>query len=235
MTAGLTREEIFARRAEILGRIAKAAKWANRDKAEVNLVAVTKQQSAEHIEAILEAGHHSFGENRVQEAEQRWGETFQHKKSDLELRLIGPLQTNKAHAAVKLFDVIETIDRVKLVEAVLKGAEKEGRCPDLLVQVNIGNEEQKSGIKTDELGHFLEVLDKNYKIFPNGLMCIPPAMEAASPYFWEMLKLKNKFGLQELSMGMSADFETAIKMGSTHIRVGSALLGSRASAEKNPR
>ncbi len=218
---------IAERRAAILGRIADAAKWANRDAADISFVAVSKQQPDDHIRAALAAGHCVFGENRVQEAQSRWGETFKDKRADLELRLIGPLQTNKALDAVKLFDVIETLDRMKLAGAIVKAAEKTGTLPELFVQVNIGGEDQKSGILPDELPAFLKGLKREYDIEPAGLMCIPPFGEAPSPHFWGLTELAARHGLEKLSMGMSADYETAIKMGATHVRIGSAFLGAR--------
>ena len=204
----------------------KAAKRAERSDEGV-LVAVSKVQPDERIEAMLEAGQKVFGENRVQEAQSRWGETFADKRKDIELRLIGPLQTNKAEDAVKLFDVIETLDREKLAKALVKAAEKTGRMPRLLVQVNTGEEAQKAGIAPEELSGFLALLKNNYDITPEGLMCIPPMGEAASPHFWLLKRLADEHGLNIISMGMSSDFETAIEMGATHVRVGSALFGER--------
>lgn len=176
---------------------------------------------------MLEAGQTVFGENRVQEAQKRWGENFAAHRDGIELRLIGPLQTNKAEDAVKLFDVIETLDREKLAKALVKAAEKQGRMPRLLVQVNTGEEEQKAGIAPSDLGPFLELLKTKYNITPEGLMCIPPVGEAASPHFWLLKKLADEHGLEHISMGMSGDFETAIELGATHVRVGSALFGER--------
>ena len=204
----------------------KAAKRAERSDEGV-LVAVSKVQPDERIEAMLEAGQKVFGENRVQEAQSRWGETFADKRKDIELRLIGPLQTNKAEDAVKLFDVIETLDREKLAKALVKAAEKTGRMPRLLVQVNTGEEAQKAGIAPEELSGFLALLKNTYNIMPEGLMCIPPMGEAASPHFWLLKRLADEHGLNIISMGMSSDFETAIEMGATHVRVGSALFGER--------
>ena len=204
----------------------KAAKRAERSDEGV-LVAVSKVQPDERIQAMLEAGQKVFGENRVQEAQSRWGETFADKRKDIELRLIGPLQTNKAEDAVKLFDVIETLDREKLAKALVKAAEKTGRMPRLLVQVNTGEEAQKAGIAPEELSEFLALLKNNYDITPEGLMCIPPMGEAASPHFWLLKRLADEHGLNIISMGMSSDFETAIEMGATHVRVGSALFGER--------
>ncbi len=211
----------------ILERIAAAAKWAKRPAEHVSFTAVSKQQPDAHVRAALDAGHKIFGENRVQEAAARWGDVFSSRREELELRLIGSLQTNKAEDAVRLFDVIETLDRAKLAKALVKAAEKTGRLPRLLVQVNIGAEPQKSGVHPDELPAFLKTLKSEYDITPEGLMCIPPLGEAASPYFWHLSNLAEENGLASLSMGMSSDFETAIKMGATHVRIGSAFLGAR--------
>ena len=206
--------------------MAEAAKRAERMD-ELILVAVSKVQPDARIKEMLAAGQRVFGENRVQEAQKRWGETFAAHRDDIELRLIGPLQTNKAEEAVKLFDVIETLDREKLAKALVKAAEKVGRMPRLLVQVNTGEEPQKAGIAPQDVGDFLSLLKDTYNISPEGLMCIPPMGEAASPHFWLLEKLTKERGLKTISMGMSGDFETAIEIGATHIRVGSALFGER--------
>ena len=217
---------ISEKRALILERMAEAAKRAERMD-ELILVAVSKVQPDARIKEMLAAGQRVFGENRVQEAQKRWGETFAAHRDDIELRLIGPLQTNKAEEAVKLFDVIETLDREKLAKALVKAAEKVGRMPRLLVQVNTGEEPQKAGIAPQDVGDFLSLLKDTYNITPEGLMCIPPMGEAASPHFWLLEKLTKEHGLKTISMGMSGDFETAIEIGATHIRVGSALFGER--------
>ena len=217
---------ISEKRALILERMAEAAKRAERMD-ELVLVAVSKVQPDARIKEMLAAGQRVFGENRVQEAQKRWGETFAAHRDDIELRLIGPLQTNKAEDAVKLFDVIETLDREKLAKALVKAAEKVGRMPRLLAQVNTGEEPQKAGIAPQDVGDFLSLLKDTYNITPEGLMCIPPMGEAASPHFWLLEKLTKEHGLKTISMGMSGDFETAIEIGATHIRVGSALFGER--------
>ena len=188
---------------------------------------MSKVQPDERIEAALEAGQTVFGENRVQEAQGRWGERFADHRKGLELHLIGPLQTNKAKDACELFDVVQTLDREKLARALLKGAEATGRMPRLMVQVNIGREPQKAGIDPDGLGAFLDRLRVEYDLEPTGLMCIPPADEPAAPHFARMERLARAHGLAELSMGMSADFGTAVAFGATHVRVGSALFGAR--------
>ncbi|WP_026942834.1 YggS family pyridoxal phosphate-dependent enzyme [Hellea balneolensis] len=217
---------ISKKRDLILERMAEAAKRAERSDSQV-LVAVSKVQPDDRIAQMLAAGQTVFGENRVQEAQKRWGESFAENRKEIELRLIGPLQTNKAEDAIRLFDVIETLDREKLAKAFIKAADKVGRMPRLLVQVNTGEEEQKAGISPKELAGFLTRLKRNYDITPEGLMCIPPVGEAASPHFWLLKKLADEHGLKTISMGMSGDFETAIEMGATHVRIGSALFGDR--------
>lgn len=191
------------------------------------LVAVSKVQTDDRIQAGLEAGLIVFGENRVQEAQTRWGETFAAHRNRLELHLIGPLQTNKAKDAVALFDVIQTLDREKLAKALLAAADAVGRMPRLFVQVNIGHEDQKAGVSPDDLGAFLDRLRGEYALEPEGLMCIPPVDDPAAPHFWRLETLAKTYGLSGLSMGMSADFETAIAFGATHVRVGSAIFGDR--------
>lgn len=215
------------RRNDILGRIVEAAKWSGRDPSEINLVAISKQQPDERVSDMLKAGQAVFGENRVQEAQTRWERTFADQRDGLELRLVGPLQSNKAEDAVRLFDVIETLDRPKLAGALVRASEKAGRMPQLFVQVNTGEEPQKSGIIPAELPAFLNEIRSEYGLEPAGLMCIPPQGEAASPHFTFLSNLARDHGMQLLSMGMSGDFETAIKLGATHVRVGSALFGDR--------
>ncbi|NNE58930.1 MAG: YggS family pyridoxal phosphate-dependent enzyme [Hellea sp.] len=227
MSQDLSETSIAERRAAILERIALAAKSSGRSAGEITFVAVSKQQPDQNVAAALAAGHRVFGENRVQEAAARWDERFMGHRDQIELRLIGPLQTNKAVDACSLFDVIETLDRMKLAGALIKAAEKTGRMPRLFVQVNIGAEDQKSGVLPGDLSGFLKSLKSEYDITPEGLMCIPPLGEAASPHFWYLANLAENHGIQNLSMGMSSDYETAIKMGATHIRIGSAFLGVR--------
>jgi len=217
---------ISEKRATIVERMSAAAKRAGRKDEQV-LVAVSKVQPDDRVAEMLAAGQKVFGENRVQEAQKRWGETFVDHSNDIELRLIGPLQTNKAEEAVRLFDVIETLDREKLAKALMKAAKKVGHMPRLLVQVNTGEEDQKAGIAPKDVKAFLNTLKTDYDIIPEGLMCIPPVGEAASPHFWLLKKLANEYGLRTISMGMSGDYETAIEMGATHVRVGSALFGER--------
>jgi PLP dependent protein len=214
-----------ARRA-ILARIEKAAQAAGRDPADVTLTAVSKQQDWARIAPILAAGQQVFGENRVQEALSRW----EGRRKGLELRLIGPLQTNKAKEAARFFEVIETLDRDRLARALADAAQAQGRAPRLLVQVNTGEEEQKSGVVPAGADGFIAVCRETYDLPVEGLMCIPPADEPAGPHFALLAKIAARNGLAGLSMGMSDDFETAIAFGSTHVRVGSALFGARPTA-----
>jgi hypothetical protein len=213
-------------RADVLARIASAAKGAGRDPASIALTAVSKSQPDERIEAMLATGQRVFGENRVQEAQTRWSPR-RAAGLDLELRLIGPLQTNKAKDAVALFDVIETLDRPKLAAALADAAAKTGRTPKLFVQVNTGEEEQKAGIVPGDADAFVASVRRDYGLQPEGLMCIPPADEPPGPHFALLRKIAARNGLGSLSMGMSADYEIAVLFGATHVRVGSALFGSR--------
>ena len=211
--------------AEIEDRIFRACQKAERDD-RPELVAVSKRQPEARIEAALSAGVRVFGENRVQEAQERWSarrETY----PDLKLRLIGPLQSKKSEDAVALFDTIDVLDREKLCRTIADAVQKLGRSPEILVQVNTGEEDQKSGVLPDDLDTFLTETCPNYDIKPVGLMCIPPADEPAGPHFALLGKFAERYGLSQLSMGMSNDFETAILFGATQIRVGSALFGER--------
>ena len=217
---------ITQRRDNIIGRIEAAAKHGGRDNLP-DLIAVSKVQPDSRVKEMLAAGQMMFGENRVQEAQKRWGGTFKTARANIELRLIGPLQTNKAEDAAALFDVIETLDREKLAKALVKAADKVGRMPRLYVQVNTGQEPQKAGIAPFDVTAFLKRLSSEYDIHPDGLMCIPPAGQAASPHFWLLSKLAQENGIKKLSMGMSGDYETAIQMGATSVRIGSALFGAR--------
>ena len=218
--------EISDQHKTVLAKLAAASKRAGM--AAADLVAVSKVQPDDRIAAMLAAGQRIFGENRVQEAQTRWGETFANHRADIELRLIGPLQTNKAADALALFDVIETVDREKLLKALVKAVS--GReMPRLYVQVNTGAEPQKSGVLPVELSAFLKTMRETYNLAPEGLMCIPPVGEAASPHFWMLSNLARDNGVSKLSMGMSADYEIAAEMGATSVRVGSALFGARKS------
>lgn len=190
----------------------------------MTLTAVSKMQPEVALEAALDAGQRVFGENRVQEAQAHWA--GRRDVPGLELRLIGPLQTNKAVDAVELFDVIETLDRPKLADALAAAAEKTGRAPRVLVQVNTGAEPQKAGVLPEEADALVSYArEKGLSI--EGLMCIPPVEEAAGPHFALLRRIARRNGLAVLSMGMSGDYETAIHFGATHVRVGSALFGER--------
>ena len=190
----------------------------------MTLTAVSKMQPDAALEAALAAGQRVFGENRVQEAQAHWA--ARRDIPGLELRLIGPLQTNKAVDAVELFDVIETLDRPKLADALAVAAEKTGRAPRVLVQVNTGAEPQKAGVLPEEAdGLVAYARDRGLAV--EGLMCIPPVDEAAGPHFALLRRIARRNGLDVLSMGMSGDYETAIRFGATHVRVGSALFGER--------
>jgi hypothetical protein len=210
-------------RADILDRIARAAQAAGRDGADVTLTAVSKQQPWARIAPILAAGQTVFGENRVQEARERWRD----RREGLELRLIGPLQTNKAREAVAFFDVIETVDRERLAKALAEEIQHLGRAPRLYVQVNTGEEPQKAGVLPAEADAFIAACRSTYGLQPEGLMCIPPEAEPPAPHFALLAKIAARNGLYRLSMGMSADFETAVRFGATSVRVGSALFGAR--------
>lgn len=218
--------DIAASLAAVRQRIADAAAAADRKPADVTLVAVSKTVEVPGLEAALAAGQRIFGENRVQEAEAKWP-GLKARHADLQLRLIGPLQTNKAKDAVKLFDVIETIDRPRLIEALSKACDQVGRRPRVLVQVNVGREAQKAGVDPDQADGLIDAA-RLAGFVVDGVMCIPPAEGDPSPHFDRLSEIGRRNGLAQLSMGMSGDFETAIRHGSTHVRVGSAIFGARA-------
>ena len=213
-------------------RIASACVEAGRDPASVILTAVSKTQGPEALEAALATGQRVFGENRVQEAQSHWAER-RAALPDLELRLIGPLQTNKAVEAVELFDVIETLDREKLAAALAAAVAKTGRRPRVLVQVNTGAEPQKAGVLPEGADALIAVARDIHGLTVEGLMCIPPADEAPEPHFKLLAEIAARNGLSVLSMGMSGDYETAVRDGATHVRVGSALFGERNTALKS--
>lgn len=189
----------------------------------MTLVAVSKQQPWAAVAPILKAGQRVFGENRVQEAMDRWSE----RRAGVELRLIGPLQSNKAREAVAFFDVIETLDREKLARALADEIQKQGRAPRLYVQVNTGEEPQKAGVAPGEADGFIAACRGEFGLTVEGLMCIPPVEEPPGPHFALLAKIAARNGLSKLSMGMSDDFETAVRFGATSVRVGSALFGAR--------
>ncbi len=208
---------------EIRRRMTLAAEAAGRDPAAVSLTAVSKQQPWPAVEGVLEAGQRVFGENRVQEAMERWAE----RRAEIELHLIGPLQTNKAADAVAFFDVIETIDRERIAERLAAEIARQGRTPRLLIQVNTGEEPNKSGVAPRDADAFIQLCRDRHGLAIEGLMCIPPADEPPGPHFALLAKIALRNGLSALSMGMSGDFETAIRHGATSVRVGSALFGDR--------
>ena len=212
---------------DIENRILRACKHASRNRSDVKLIAVSKRQEAERIQASLEAGFRCFGENQVQEALIRWL-PLTSIYPDLELHLIGALQSNKAADAVRLFDVIHTIDRDKIAKAVSVEMKKQNKQLSCFIQVNTGLESQKSGIAPEEAVEFAQICAHDYGLIVEGFMCIPPIEEDASPHFAFLNKLASQAGLASLSMGMSADFEDAIRLGATHIRIGSAFFGNRA-------
>ncbi len=208
---------------EIRTRIARAAVAAGRDPASVSLTAVSKQQPWSAVAAVLDAGQHVFGENRVQEAMERWAP----RREVVEIRLIGPLQTNKTADAVAFFDAIETLERPRLAERLAAEIARQGRSPSLLVQVNTGEEPNKSGVPPREADAFIGACRERHGLAIAGLMCIPPVDEPPGPHFALLAKIARRNGLAELSMGMSGDFEVAIRHGATRVRVGSALFGER--------
>jgi hypothetical protein len=200
-----------------------AAKAAGRAPDSVTLVGVSKLQPDDRVAALLAAGQRVFGENRVQEAMGRWRD----RRDGVELRLIGPLQTNKAREAVAFFDVIETLDRPKLAETLAKEIQRAGKAPRLYVEINTGEEQQKAGIAPADADAFIARCRAEFGLALEGLMCIPPADEPPGPHFALTAKIAARNGLARLSMGMSADFETAIRFGATSVRVGTALFGAR--------
>ena len=211
--------------AEVAARVRAAEEAAGRAAGSVELIAVSKVQPIDRIEAVLEDGHRVYGENRLQEAQGRWP-ALQDRYDGLNLHLIGPLQTNKTRAAMELFGTIQTLDRPKLARTIARIAGEIGSCPDLFVQVNTGDEDQKAGVQPQDADGFLrECRDLDLPVV--GLMCIPPVDEEAALHFALLAKIAERNGLMGLSMGMSGDFEKAITFGATHIRVGSAIFGAR--------
>lgn len=221
-----TAADIAANLAAIRGAIAAAAQAAGRPPAEVTLVAVGKTHGPEAIRAALDAGQRVFGENRVQEAKAKFP-PLRDAFPDLELHLIGPLQTNKVKEAVALFDAIQTVDRPKLAEALAAEMGRTGRRPRLLVQVNTGEEAQKAGVAPGEVERFVGFCRGECGLEIAGLMCIPPADENPAPHFALLADTARRLGLPVVSMGMSADYETAVRFGATHVRVGTAIFGTR--------
>jgi len=215
-----------ARLAAVRGEIAEACREACRDPADVTLIAVSKTFAAEAIAPVLDAGHRVFGENRVQEAKAKWP-ALKDRYPGVELHLIGPLQTNKVRDAVALFDVIHAVDRPALAAALAKEVARQACRPRLLVEINTGGEAQKAGVLPEAADDFLAQCRDVHGLLIEGLMCIPPADEAAAPHFALLAKIARRHGLRFLSMGMSADFALAVQFGATHVRVGTAIFGVR--------
>ena len=219
-------ETSLDRLASVRARIARAARDAGRDPRDLTLVCVSKTFGPDDITPVIEAGERVFGENRVQEALEKWP-PLKASHPGLELHLIGPLQSNKAHDAVSFFDVIETVDRDKIAKVLASEIQKTSRHPRLYVQVNTGAEPQKAGVLPQEADRFIESCRKDYGLEISGLMCIPPLDDQASPHFALLNMIAARNGISVLSMGMSSDFELAIGLGATHVRIGSAIFGGR--------
>ena len=212
--------------AQIRDRVRRAAERAGRDPASVTLIAVSKIQPIDRVVAMLDAGQRVFGENRVQEAQGKWP-ALRGRYGPVELHLLGPLQTNKLSRALELFDAIHSLDREKLASRLASAAQEAGRCPKLFVQVNTGREPQKAGVDPDELDDFLTRMRGEYALPVAGLMAIPPVGDDPAGHFSALADMASRNGLAGLSMGMSDDFETAIAHGATHVRIGSAIFGTR--------
>ena len=210
---------------DISTKIAKAEQNAGRAPGSVRLLAVSKVQPNARVEAVLEQGHRCFGENKVQEAQGKWPD-FKARFDGVDLHLIGPLQSNKTRAAMELFDAIHAVDRPKLAKAIARIAQEMGSCPDLFIQINTGEEDQKAGILPAQADGFIKEC-QSLDLPVTGLMCIPPVDEEPSLHFALLAKIAARNGLDGLSMGMSSDFERAIALGATHVRVGSAIFGER--------
>lgn len=211
--------------AEITARLRKAEVAAGRPEGSTQLIAVSKVQPNERVEAVLEEGHRLYGENKVQEAAGKWP-TFRERFEGVNVHLIGPLQTNKARQAMQLFEAIHSVDRPKLAQTLARLAQELGHCPDLFIQVNTGEEAQKAGILPAEADAFIAEC-RELDLPVQGLMCIPPVEEEAALHFALLAKIAARNGLTGLSMGMSSDFEKAVSFGATHVRVGSAIFGAR--------
>ncbi len=211
---------------QVKARIAAAATAANRKASEIALVAISKFHPAARIAAAIAAGHTVFGENRIQEAEEKWPD-LRRAHPDVCLHLVGPLQSNKTKRAVEFFDVIETVDRSKLARALAREIDAQGRRPDCFIQVNTGEEPQKAGILPVDVDAFIGSCRDDLALPIVGLMCIPPADDEAAFHFGLLATIAERHGLAKLSMGMSGDFETAIRFGATHVRIGTAIFGAR--------
>ena len=226
MTDQINTHDPAAALADIRARLDQAARASDRDPAAVSLIAVSKTFGPEHILPVLHAGQRLFGENRVQEAKAKWPE-LRTQYPDVELHLIGPLQSNKTREAVALFDAIHTVDRPKIARAIADEQARQGKRLKLFVEVNTGEEPQKAGIMPKEAAAFVAHCRDDLGLEIAGLMCIPPVEEEPAVHFAFLAKLARDLGLPELSMGMSSDFETAASFGATHVRVGSAIFGTR--------
>ncbi len=218
--------DVVSRYQAVRADIARTARDMGRDPDAVTLVAVSKLFGPDSIRPVLEAGHRVFGENYVQEAAAKWP-ALKADFPDVRLHMIGPLQSNKARAAVALFDVIETLDRDSLAKELAREIAKQNRTPTLLVQVNTGDEPQKGGVSPRDVDGFLCGLRERHGLTISGLMCIPPADDPPSPHFALLARIATRHDLPTLSMGMSADYAAAIQLGATHVRIGSAIFGSR--------
>jgi hypothetical protein len=218
--------DVASHLAQAQDKISAAARGAGRDPGSVTLIAVTKTVRAQLIEEVIAAGQRLFGENRVQEAKAKWPQ-IKERHPGIELHLIGPLQSNKAREAVALFDVIHTVDRPKIARALAEEMTRAGKRPRLLVQVNTGEEAQKAGVFPADTEGFVATCRDTFDLSIDGLMCIPPFDEAPAPHFALLAKLAQRLGLNELSMGMSGDFEQAIAFGATDVRIGTAIFGER--------
>jgi len=219
-------DEAAERLAAVQREIAASCREAGRDPAAVTLVAISKTFGPEAIEPVIAAGQRVFGQNRVQEAKAKWP-ALKDRHPDLELHLVGPLQSNKAREAVGLFDAIHSVDRASLCAALAKEINRQGRTPTLFVEVNTGGEPQKAGVLPEETDAFLAACRATYGLAISGLMCIPPFDEAPAPHFALLARIARRNEVNLLSMGMSADFALAVRFGATHVRVGTAIFGSR--------
>ena len=219
-------EELIRNLTTVQTAIPQAAIDAGRKPEDIRLIGVSKQQPEDRIDASLAAGLRIYGENRVQEAESRWL-ARRSKFTDLELHLVGPLQTNKVRSAVRLFDVIQTVDRERLAHTLGRVMAEEGRHLPCFVQVNTGEEEQKAGISPGDTSAFVTACVDKYALNIVGLMCIPPAQDVAAPHFAFLKQMADQLDLPYVSMGMSADYPAAVELGATHVRVGSAIFGDR--------
>jgi len=219
-------QDIAENLADVKSRVAAAAEADGRKSDKINLIAVSKTKPAALIRAAIMAAHRVFGENRLQETEEKWP-TLKEEFNDVKLHLIGPLQRNKVKRSLQLFDTIETVDRQKLASTIAREMDQSGLRPDCFLQVNTGEETQKSGVIPEELDAFVVLCRDELELPVRGLMCLPPKNEEPALHFGLLRELARRNGLDQLSMGMTADFETAIRYGATHVRVGTAIFGGR--------